>query len=107
MSVYRRNGRAEAIIYEKLLEILVKVKEMYRDAKIIIGGDFNDASPPKNLEDLDLYSPKSYSRFNILERKNTTIDQFFSNSPIQIRTMTITKPHDDLSTGGQSFRSKV
>ena len=32
MSVYRRNGKAEAIIYEKLREILDKVKERYKDA---------------------------------------------------------------------------
>ena len=68
MSVYRRHGNPVKDIYSKLNEILEKVKDRYKEAKIVVGGDFNDEDPPETLDEegfnLKRKSPMNYSRLN-------------------------------------------
>ena len=49
ISVYRRQDEKTNVIYDKLRQIIRKIKDRYEQVKIVIGGDFNDSSPPKDL----------------------------------------------------------
>ncbi len=98
-------------LYEKLEEILILIKDRYKDAKVIIGGDFNDQEPPETLKfGVDLNdeqpkevvrsSPMNYSRYNIQGRKNTLIDHFFANEKMDVGSMAIISKRDGMKNAG-------
>ena len=49
ISVYREHKIPLKTIYDELRNIIQKIHQRYKDPTIIIGGDFNDKSPPKEL----------------------------------------------------------
>ena len=65
MSIYRRQYAKPKILYDKLKDILSQVKRRYEKANIVIGGDFNDATPPVQINEVRKKSTKSYTRFNV------------------------------------------
>ena len=42
LSIYRRHETPLKEMYEQLEQILGKIKDRYKEARIVIGGDFND-----------------------------------------------------------------
>ena len=52
------------IIYDKLKEVIERIRETYEDAEITIAGDFNDDDPQNIFEKLTISKLKGYSRFN-------------------------------------------
>ena len=65
MSIYRKQNAKPKVLYDKLKTILAMIKLRYEHANIVIGGDFNDATPPMNIAELKKRPTKSYTRFNI------------------------------------------
>ena len=65
MSIYRKQNAKPKVMYDKLRAILAKVKLRYDGANVIIGGDFNDATPPMFVGETSQRPTKSYTRFNI------------------------------------------
>ena len=61
MSIYRRQGKSPDILYKELNERLRLIHERYQNPKILIGGDFNDQTPPKKFE----ISPSGVSPYNM------------------------------------------
>ena len=70
------------IIYDKLKEVIERIRETYEDPEITIAGDFNDDDPKNQFENLKISKLRNYSRFNDQGRKNTNIDYIYSNEKI-------------------------
>ena len=52
ISVYRKQANPVRILYKKINDILGQIKDKYREAKILMAGDFNDPDAPKKIKDL-------------------------------------------------------
>ena len=81
-------------------KILGKIRDRYRDARIVIGGDFNDNTPPNQIKELKRSSPTPYSRYNIKQRANTTIDHFYATDKLDIGSLVILRKKNEIENEG-------
>ena len=51
-------------MYEELKNIIQKINQRYHEPTIIIGGDFNDKTPPKELQNIKLRPLSTFTRLN-------------------------------------------
>jgi hypothetical protein len=107
MSIYRRQKEDKNVLYNNLKDCLKKVKDRYSDVKIFIGGDFNDNLAPNSILNLVKSSPKIFSRFNIQEGLNTTIDHIYGDQTLDVGTLAVMHPKDESRDAGQHFRKKI
>ena len=61
---------------------------------MIIGGDFNDSKPPKDLPGVKLIHMNGWTRLNILSRQNSKIDHWYTNDlRVNVGSLGIFKHH--------------
>ena len=98
ISVYRsQEEKDKKVFYDKLKDILDRIQTRYQHDRVLIGGDFNDQNPPKNLKYTEQRYSGKFTRFNTCGFQNTRIDYFYSNFDMKAGSMTFLKPEKDFN----------